>query len=282
MSGSVPEDRASDRVFAGDVPALYDELLVPMIFQPYAGGLAARLAGRTSGSVLEVAAGTGVLTRELAAALPPSVALVASDLNQDMIDRGAHVGTARPVRWDRADALAMPYGDESFDAVVAQFGAMFFPDKARAFAEVHRVLRPGGEFIFSVWDRIETSEFAHTVTEALGELFPANPPAFLRRTPHGYSDPALIRGHLAEAGFGAAIRVELITELSRAATAGDVALAYCQGTPLRDEIERQAPGRLAEATAAAARAVEARFGSTGVVGQMSAWIVTATKEVSGA
>ncbi|HEU5003252.1 MAG TPA: class I SAM-dependent methyltransferase [Actinomycetota bacterium] len=276
------QDRSPDRVFAGQVPAIYDDVLVPMIFGPYARDLAGRLRGRDSGSILEVAAGTGVLTRALAAMLPASVALVASDLNPDMIERAQVVGTARAVRWDQADVQSLPYADESFDAVVSQFGAMFFPDKARAFAEVHRVLRPGGEFLFSVWDRIETSEFALAVTEALAIQFPDDPPEFLRRTPHGYADPGVIRRHLEEAGFRGAMQVELVEEQSRAATAADVAIAFCQGTPLRAEIERQAPPgqapqRLAEATAAARRAVEERFGATECVGRMSAWVVTACR-----
>ena len=177
-----------DSGFAGSIPQLYDTYLVPLIFEPYAADLAQRLRARSVTRVLEIAAGTGVVTRALASALPASVSIVATDLNQAMLDRAAAVGTARPVEWRQADAMQLPFADGAFDAVVCQFGVMFFPDKAKAFAEARRVLKPGGVFIFNVWDRIEDNEFADVVTTALAPVFPADPPRFLARTPHGYHD----------------------------------------------------------------------------------------------
>src|SRR5690349_113274 len=125
----------TDKVFAGSIPKLYETYLVPLIFEPYAGGLAKRRKGRAGSRLLEIAAGTGVVTRALAAALPESAAIVATDLNQAMIDQAAAVGTKRTVEWRQADAMKLPFPDASFDAVVCQFGTMFFPDKAKAFAE---------------------------------------------------------------------------------------------------------------------------------------------------
>jgi ubiquinone/menaquinone biosynthesis C-methylase UbiE len=148
-----------DQVFAGAIPRVYDAWLVPLIFEPYAADLVARLASRSLSRVLEIAAGTGVVTRRLASALPGHVSIVASDLNQAMLDHAAALGTARAVEWRQADALSLPFEDHDFDAVVCQFGAMFFPDRAQAFSEALRVVRPGGVFVFNVWDRIETNEF---------------------------------------------------------------------------------------------------------------------------
>src|SRR4249920_2641392 len=169
----------SDKVFAGSIPKLYETQLVPLIFQPYALDLVERLKNRQITRLLEIAAGTGVVTRALATTLDPGVAIVATDLNQAMLDEAAAVGTTRPVEWRQADAMALPFPDREFDAVVCQFGAMFFPDKAKAFAEARRVLRPGGTFIFNVWDRISENEFADTVTAALETVFPKDPPRFL-------------------------------------------------------------------------------------------------------
>src|SRR6185312_17238409 len=152
------------KVFAGSIPQLYDEYLVPLIFEPYAEDLAARLAARNPGAVLEIAAGTGVVTRAMAKRLPASTSIVATDLNAPMIERAQAIGTARPVEWRTADASSLPFGDGTFDAVVCQFGVMFFPDRARAFAETRRVLKPGGAFLFNVWDRIVDNEFADVVT----------------------------------------------------------------------------------------------------------------------
>lgn len=265
----------ADKVFTGSIPKLYDSCLVPLIFEPYAADLVHRLDGMASGSLLEVAAGTGVVTRALALALPASVAMVATDLNPAMLDQALARGTQRPVEWRQADALQLPFDDAAFDAVVCQFGVMFFPDKARAFAEARRVLRPGGLFIFSVWDRIGENDFAQTVTAALETLFPADPPRFLARTPHGYHDPRAIERDLAAGGFTASPRIETVAARSRASGPDIAAFAYCQGTPLRNEIEARDAARLGEATALAAEAIARRFGRGAVEGKIQAHVVTA-------
>lgn len=268
---------SADKVFSGAVPELYESHLVPLIFEPYATDLAARLASRPVGRVLEIAAGTGVVTRAMASALPETVAIVATDLNQAMLDQAAARGTARPVTWRQADAMALPFSDGAFDAVVCQFGVMFFPDKARAYAEARRVLGPGGRFVFNVWDRIEDNEFADTVTTALAGMFPDDPPRFLARTPHGYHDLQLIRRDLAAGGFVAAPTVTTITACSRAASCHQPAVAYCQGTPLRNEIETRDASRLTEATDVAAEAIAQRFGRDTVEGKIQAHVVIARK-----
>ncbi len=266
----------TDSAFAGSVPEIYDRLLVPLIFESYARDLVARLDSAGASPVLEVAAGSGVVTRAMAAGLGSSVGITATDLNRAMIDRAEDVGTARPVRWQEADVMALPFEDGSFDAVVCQFGVMFFPDKAAAGAEVARVLAPGGLFVFNTWDRIETNEFADVVTNAVGELWPADPPRFLARTPHGYFDEPTIRADLAAGGFGA-VEFEALEARSYAPTCDVPAVAYCQGTPLRNEIEDRDPARLGEATDAATGALQARFGAVDLDGRIRGYVVTATK-----
>jgi SAM-dependent methyltransferase len=270
---------SADTVFAGSIPELYESHLVPLIFEPYAADLARRVAALAPTRVLETAAGTGVVTRAMARALPAHVELVATDLNPPMLAHAAAVGTPRPVQWQQADAMQLPFDDASFDIVVCQFGVMFFPDKAAAFAQARRVLRPGGVLLFNVWDRIEANEFAHVVTTTLAGLYPADPPRFMARTPHGYFDRELIARDLASAGFGAAPRIETIAARSRAASASVPAVAYCQGTPLRNEIEARAvlgPG-LAEATSACAIAIADRFGAGAVDAGIQAHIVSITR-----
>jgi SAM-dependent methyltransferase len=262
-----------DKKFAGSIPELYDTHLVPLIFEPYAADLARRLAGAGVSRVLEIAAGTGVVTRALAAALPPDVSIVATDLNQAMLDRAAAVGTARPVVWRQADAMQLPFDDGAFDAVVCQFGAMFFPDKAKAFAEARRVLRPGGLFLFNVWDEISKNEFADVVMSALASVFPADPPRFMARTPHGYHDVGVIARDLANGGFRAPPEIFTVEAHSRASSARIPAVAYCQGTPWRNEIEARDPARLEEATAASTAALARRFGTGAVDGKISAHVV---------
>jgi SAM-dependent methyltransferase len=269
-----PDPAAADKVFTGAIPKIYETYLVPLIFQPYAGDLAARVAQAGPLRVLEVAAGTGVVTRALDAALPPEATIVATDLNPAMLAEGAARGTQRPVEWRPADAMALPFEDASFDAVVCQFGAMFFPAKPRAYAEARRVLRAGGVFAFNAWDRIEDNEFADEVTRAVAVLFPADPPRFLARTPHGYHDRDAIARDLAQGGFGARPRIDTVAARSRADSPRVPAVAYCQGTPLRGEIEARDAARLGEATDAATAAIAARFGAGPVDGRIQAHVVT--------
>ena len=178
-----------------------------------------------------------MVTRALAPKLSPDASYVVTDLNQPMLDYAA---TRQPadnrISWRKADALALPFDDAAFDVVCCQFGVMFFPDRQSGYREAKRVLKPGGCFLFNVWDRIEENVFANDVTNALAEVFPSDPPRFLARTPHGYHDTALIRSELEKAGFSS-VAIETKAEQSRASSPRHPAVAYCQGTPLRNEIE---------------------------------------------
>jgi SAM-dependent methyltransferase len=266
-----------DDKFAGSIPEIYDTYFVPLLFEHYAADLTARLRSRRVSRILEIAAGTGAVTRALAAGLPPEASIVATDLNQAMLDRASSIGTARAVTWRQADATQLPFPDGAFDTVVCQFGAMFFPDKAKAFSEVRRVLGPGGVFIFNVWDRIEENEFADVVTTALASVFPADPPRFMARTPHGYYDTRVVAQDLARGGFTATPQIATVDGRSRAASARIAAIAFCQGTPTRSEIEARDAARLGEATDAAAAALAARFGAGAIDGKMQAHVVVVAR-----
>ncbi len=265
----------SDKVFAGSIPELYDTYLVPMIFERYADDLAGRVAALDPDHVLETAAGSGVVTRALAERLGPSARYVVTDLNQPMLDHAAkRQGADARICWQQADALNLPFDDDCFDAVVCQFGVMFFPDRVAGFAEARRVLKPGGRFIFNAWDHIGVNEFADIVTRTAASFFPADPPQFLARTPHGYHDVDMIRENLAGAGF-ADISITTLTETSPAPTPRHAAIAYCEGTPLRNEIEARDAGLLDEITDSASKAIAERFGDGAVSAKIQAHIVTA-------
>jgi ubiquinone/menaquinone biosynthesis C-methylase UbiE len=267
---------ATDKVFAGSIPEIYERFLVPLIFEPYANDLAKLAARDRPQNLLETAAGTGVLTRALASRLPAHTRIVATDLNQPMLDQAA--GKQHPrdrVTWRQADALALPFDDREFDVVTCQFGVMFFPDKVKGYSEARRVLKPGGRFCFNAWDRISDNEFADVVTRALGKLFPQDPPLFMARTPHGYHDVKTIQADLTAAGFKD-ISIETVEHTSRAASAREPAVAYCQGTPLRNEIESRGASLLESATQTAAEALAQRFGSGPVEGRIRAHVVTAS------
>jgi ubiquinone/menaquinone biosynthesis C-methylase UbiE len=265
----------TDRVFTSSIAAFYHRYLGPLIFVDYAEDLARRAAALHPARVLETAAGTGVLTRALMRTLPREVEITATDLNRAMLDFAAAQPGSERVTWRQADAQALPFADGSFDAVLCQFGVMFFPDRLAGYREAGRVLRAGGQFLFSVWDRIEENEISQIVTEAIAALFPEDPPQFLARTPYGYHDVAVIERELSAAGF-TRIAIETVARRSRAPSPRDPAIGFCHGTPLRTEIEARAADRLEAAIDAATAAIAARFGTGAVDGKIQAHIVTAS------
>lgn len=265
----------TDKLFAGSIPEIYERFLVPLIFESYARDLAKRVEDAAPKNVLETAAGTGVLTRAMASRLPANACIVATDLNAPMLDRAAKRQAGdRNIEWRQADALALPFPAESFDVVVCQFGAMFFPDKVAVYKEPRRALRSGGRLIFNVWDRISENEFADMVTQALAAVFPDDPPRFLARIPHGYCDAEQISQQLSVAGFSN-IAVDAIDETSKALSPRDAAIAYCEGTPLRNEIEARDASGLEHATSQATAALARRFGNGPIEGRMRAFVISA-------
>jgi SAM-dependent methyltransferase len=262
-----------DRAFVGSIPEIYDRYLGPMMFEPYAHDLAARFRGFT-GAILETAAGTGRVTRLLAEAVAPDATIVATDLNEPMIERGRQASMTANVTWRQADAQALPFEDRSFDAVVCQFGVMFYPDKAAGYAEARRVLKPGGRYVFNVWDSLEHNDVSEAVHETVAALFPDDPPAFFPRTPFGYADEHAIGAALAEADFAHCV-IEKVA-LTTPTTARDAAVGLCTGTPLRGEIEARRADGLAGLVDAVAAALERRFGPGPIAGRGRALVVTAT------
>jgi ubiquinone/menaquinone biosynthesis C-methylase UbiE len=266
---------AGDKVFAGSIPENYDRYMVPLIFECYARDIARRAAALSPKAVLETASGSGVVTRALAPGLSPDASYIVTDLNQPMLDYAAtRQKQDSRIAWRKADAQSLPFEDAAFDLVCCQFGVMFFPDRPSAYREARRVLKPGGCFLFNAWDRIEENVFADDVTRALAEFFPDDPPRFMARTPHGYHDTALIRSDLAKAGFSN-VTIETRAEESRAPSARQVAVAYCQGTPLRNEIEARGADKLEAATEHAASAIARKHGSGEVAAKIQAHVIMA-------
>ncbi|MEO5611862.1 MAG: class I SAM-dependent methyltransferase [Sphingomicrobium sp.] len=266
---------ATDTVFAGSIPGLYDRYMGPMVFAPYAEVVAARAQALQPARILETAAGTGIVTAALHAAMPDAE-IVATDLNQAMVDFAAGRIRSDHVTFLAADAQQLPFPDASFDLVACQFGVMFFPDKILANAEARRVLREGGHYLLVIWDRIDRNLATKVAGAAVAALFPDDAAAFYERVPFRYHDRAVIEGDLRSAGF-TAIAFETIELRSRAPSARDAAIGFCQGTPMRAELEKRGPNALEQATDAATQALEQFEGPDGFDAPMSAHIVVATK-----
>jgi SAM-dependent methyltransferase len=269
----------NDLVFSGSIPEIYTRHLGPMLFEPYADHLAGLVAAMAAGNVLETACGTGIVTRALRRALPETTSIVATDLNQPMLDYAQTLSGGERVRWQQADAQALPFANATFDAVVSAFGVMFFPDKPRAYREALRVLRPGGRFVFIVWNNLETMELqflAHTTVVA---LYPDDPPAFLRRTPCGYHDIATIRSDLKQAGvIDADIKTVELT--GSTASARDAAVGFVCGTPLSGEVSARDPNGHSRAVGAVTDAIAARFGTGSIRASMQAHVVTVRQQAT--
>jgi SAM-dependent methyltransferase len=229
--------------FTGSIPAAYDALLGPMLFAPYAADLAARLRVPRAAAVLEVACGTGILTNQLRRALPAPATLTATDLNEPML---AHARARVPdagITWQPADAQDLPFPDSAFDAVVCQFGMMFVPDKARAFGEVRRVLRPQGQFAFNVWSDLAENPVGRIARETIARYFTGDPPTF-------YEVPFSLH----DASYFEVVSCERVELEARSATAQDAARGLVMGNPiLRDVVERASAGpeEIVQAVAAA-------------------------------
>jgi len=261
-----------DRAFAGSIPALYEECLVPVLFAPFAEDLAARAAALRPGSVLELAAGTGVVSHRLGRALP-GAAIMATDLNPAMLAVAAARAPASNLTFRPADAQALPFADGAFDLVLAQFGAMFFPDRPGAFAEARRVLSPRGALLFNVWGALDENAGSAAIHHAVQAAVPEPKPGFIARVPFGYHDPVAIEADLAAAGFGE-VAIERVERVSPPGSAARLARGMCQGSPLANELAEHSPEVRERALQAAIAAAERAEDEAGGLA-MAALVVTA-------
>jgi ubiquinone/menaquinone biosynthesis C-methylase UbiE len=248
------------------MPEIYDRCLAGAVFGPYAADLARRATALAPERVLELAAGTGVGTAALVAALP-NVAVTATELNPPMVTY-AQERVPGPM-WEVVDAQTLPYAEGSFDLVVCQFGVMFLPDRVAAFTEIRRVLAPGGRFLSNTWGPLGTHAFGAALQAGLERAFPVDPPRFLPTVPHGYADPAVVAADLVAAGFAVEEERELTLE-GRAATAADVAIGFLTGTPVRAAVEERGDGPAVRATVIGE--MTARLGPGPVAGLMTAYV----------
>lgn len=263
---------SSETRFVGPIPELYDRHLGPVLFEPYASDLTARLPP-SSRRWLEIAAGTGRVTRHLLAALPADGELVATDLNQPMLDEARRRLPDDPrVRLHVADAQALPFDAGTFDVVAFQFGLMFVPDKPLALREIRRVLRPGGTLLLSTWNDLALNPATVVVDELAFAELPANPPMFMR-TPFSMPDPIALRVLVEAAGF-ATVHVDTVAQIAEATSAADLAIGMVRGNPLWNQLNERgidAAGfevRIAEALRRA-------FGDAPCRSLLSAHVVTA-------
>ncbi len=225
----------SASAFVGEIPEHYDKGLGPNIFVDYAGRLVDECCAEAVANVIELAAGTGIVSGKLRDRLPKDASLLVTDLNGPMLEVAKKkLEEGDNLRFSVADAMDLPFEEARFDLMVCQFGVMFFPDKVASFREAARVIKPGGRYVFNVWSAMSENPFSQMAHEVARQFFPDDPPGFYK-VPFHYGDPQLVKADLAEAGWGD-IRYETIRLSKRIEAPETFAKALVFGNPLIDEI----------------------------------------------
>ncbi|MDQ2664207.1 MAG: methyltransferase domain-containing protein [Candidatus Eremiobacteraeota bacterium] len=269
--------RGSDTNFTASVATLYERHLVPLLFTPYAIDLAERLRAPDGGAILEIAAGTGAVTRIIAERQPETASIIATDINEGMLAVASEKVRKANVTFQHSDAMHLPFGDVTFDAVVCQFGVMFFPDKIAAYREVRRVLKAGGSFLFNSWDEIAKNGVCVDAAQIAHQVLQTDEPTFLERGPFGYSDPERIVQDLRRAGF-VDVAFQTVSKSGRSQSGRDAATGLFQGSPVRVEIEARGEGVMNDCIELMAAAIEKRYGKGPFETPLSAHVFTAKKE----
>ena len=260
--------------FSGNIPVNYDSKLGPMYFEPYALALAERVGKLAPKKILELASGTGRLTAMLPA-VAPGADITASDINPAMVSFGSNKVKNEKIRWMEIDAVSLPFEDATFDCVVVQYGVMFYSDKAKAFREALRVLKPGGTFLFSTWDDISLNPYSDLANQALKFYFPEDTPAFFS-VPYSYYDKALIEHDLRQAGFSS-IQIESLALTGYSSSPRSAAEGLIKGTPTVTAIEDRDPAVLPVLLEHLEASIERHFGKERLEVPLMAWIVSGKK-----
>jgi len=266
----------STPLFTSSVATLYDEILGPAFFEPYAIETTNRVAALNPQKVLETACGTGRVTNHLRKVLSKSATLIATDISNDMLAVAEKkLSAIKDISWQQADAMNLPFDDESFDAVVCQFGAMFFADRKKGFIEAMRVLKNGGAFIFSVWDKLEFNPVTAASRQILKDFFEGNPPKSMNMA-FSMTDKNDIANQLTETGF-TNIKIETVNKVCIAESAEGLAKAIIDGSTNSDYIKERDANAAPFLKKKIAKAISEKFGDHPVKGTMQAIIIAAEK-----
>ncbi|MBS1935777.1 MAG: class I SAM-dependent methyltransferase, partial [Bacteroidetes bacterium] len=265
----------STTAFAGTIPQNYDTYMGPMLFEPYAIDIAERFKNIPArNKVLEIACGTGRVTKHLYLSLPEDANFVATDLNKDMIEIAKQRNVSTDIDWQVADAQALPFADESFDVVVCQFGYMFMQNKEKAFAESYRVLKPGGMLLFNCWDSLANNDMFNIANNVVANFFPDNPPVFFN-IPFSFYDTELMNSLLEKTGFKN-ITIELVQKES-VSTPENAAKGMVEGSPIFVFINEHAPSLLNDIRNTVEKEIGEKYGTNPLTAPMQAWVAQAEK-----
>lgn len=263
--------------FSGSIPQNYDRYLGPLFFEPFALDMAERVRALRPKNLLEVACGTGRATRHFVDAISPGGAIVATDINPAMVAYASNqLGLHRSIQWDIVDAVSLPYPDNTFDCIVSQFGVMFYSDRPKAYAEALRVLKPGGMFLFTAWDKIEHNPVARLTDETITDFFPIDTPAFYK-VPFSYHNEYQIRDELAAGGFEE-VHTVLLRLTGHSADSQSAARGLLEGTPVFSAIVERDESLLPPMRQALSTGLAETFGAAQLDVPLQARLVVAMKQ----
>ena len=259
--------------FTGDIPTHYDTGLGPNLFTDFGDRLTGAACDGPATKVIELAAGTGIVSRKLRDSLRRESSLLVTDLNAPMLEvarrkfaRGENVDFAV------ADAMELAFEDSEFDLMVCQFGVMFFPDKVASFREAARVLKPGGRYVFNVFSAMQENPYSQIAYCIPAQFFSGEPPGFYK-VPFHYGNPDVVRKDLAAAGWRD-VTHETIRLRKKIASPEDFARGLVYGNPLIDEIRSRGGVDPETVAAAVLRALHVTFGPTGMTMPLEATMFT--------
>ncbi len=261
--------------FSGSIPDHYDQYLGPLFFEPYAIEVSKRIDVSAIEIALELASGTGRLTKHLRKVLSPKAKLVASDISPDMLGVAKEKLKNENIEWQIIDAQNLPFENSSIDLVVCCFGFMFVQDKSKAFTEVYRVLRPGGILLFTTWDKLETIGTSSIYRKIVKTYLP-DPLPESYNLPFSMYDEHVIRELLVKAGFSR-ISIEKVTKESVSSSAMDAAEGLTKGGTIYNEIVSRNPAWIEEIKSAVEKELSEKYGKAPMVAPMSAVICEALK-----
>ena len=269
----------STKTLSDDTPGQtanhYDQFFGPLYFEPFAIEVAKRVDPTGTAVVLEIAAGTGRVTRHIRERILPSAKLIASDISEEMQAVAKKKLGHLDIDWQNIDAQQLPFSDNSIDLVICCFGYMFVPDKTKAFAEVYRVLKPGGHFLFSTWDKLENNPASY-ISRCMAKQYLEEPLPASYDLPTSMSDESGIRSLLQDAGFSK-LSVEKVKLLTAIPTAKEAALGFVQGGGVYDEVRKRKSGSIDEIKIRLEKELAGQFGDAPMIAPISALISQAWK-----
>lgn len=262
--------------FTGSVPANYDQYLGPVLFEPYAVDIVARIDKSNYHHVLELACGTGRVTKHLASLLQQDNHVIATDLNAAMIEVARNIVKDPKIKWMVADAQELPFSDDTFDHIICQFGVMFFPDKLKAFKEAYRTLQTGGRFLFNTWGSLDVNPRPAIIRDVMEKIMGDGAPDFMTKGPYSFYDTAVIHDLLSNAGFNK-ITMEVVQKTTYYTTANDLIKGFADGSPLNGYLVKLSPSLQQEIRQRLREAIVAQFGETHIISPMEAIVCSAFK-----